>query len=156
MTGCHNLAGQVQGAAAFLNPELISLGQEKLNQWMKDEPRLKVYAHYMENLFRQQQHVRSAEIEEMLGMLTGPFSGAHNIYSALTDADLKFQAAKATDGREIPVTQSTIDAILHDTDREVRRTSWENYMDGYLAHKNTLANTLATSVKQDVFDMQSP
>jgi oligoendopeptidase F len=149
----HNLAGRVQGAAAFLNPELISLGQEKLNQWMKDEPRLKVYAHYMENLFRQQRHVRSAEIEEILGMLTGPFSGAHNIYSALTDADLKFQAAKATDGREIPVTQSTIDAVLHDTDREERRTSWENYMDGYLAHKNTLANTLATSVKQDVLDM---
>jgi oligoendopeptidase F len=150
----HNLAGKVQGAAAFLGPELISLGQEKLNRWMKDEPQLNVYAHYLENLFRQQRHVRSAEIEEILGMLTSPFSGAHSTYSALTDADLKFQAAKATDGREIPVTQSTIDAILHDTDREVRRTSWENYMDGYLANKNTLANTLATSVKQDVFDMQ--
>jgi oligoendopeptidase F len=150
----HNLAGKVQGAIAFLSPELISLGQEKLNRWMKDEPNLKVYTHFIENLFRQQQHVRSAEIEEMMGMLTGPFSGAHSIYSALTDADLKFQAAKATDGREIPVTQSTIDAILHEADREVRRTSWENYMDGYLANKNTLANTLATSVKQDVFDMQ--
>ncbi len=149
-----NLSGKVQGAAAFLNPGLIVLGQATINEWMKEEPRLGVYAHFMDNLFRQQRHVRSAEVEEIMGMLAGPFSGADGVYSALTNADLKFQAAKATDGREIPVTQSTIDAILHDTDREVRRTAWENYMDGYLAYRNTLANTLATSVKQDVFDMQ--
>ena len=40
-------------------------------------------------------------------------------------------------------------------DREVRRTAWENYADTFLAFKNTLANNLITSIKQNVFVMQA-
>jgi oligoendopeptidase F len=149
----HSLAGKVQGAAAFLNPELLSIGLETLNQWMKQIPELAVYSHFIENLFRGKAHFRSAEVEELMGMLVGPFSGPESTHSSLTNADFKIKPAIASDGRELPVTQGTIDAILHDEDRKARRTGWENYRDTYLAFKNTLANILAASVKQDVFDM---
>ena len=35
-----------------------------------------------------------------------------------------------------------ITALLYSLDREVRRTAWESYADGHLAHKNTLAACL--------------
>jgi oligoendopeptidase F len=149
-----NLAGAAEGAAAFLNPGLLALGRAKLDKWLEEEPGLKAYAHFMDNLFRKQAHVRSPEVEEIAGMLASPFSGPSATYGALTDADLKFKPAIASDGKETPVTQSSIDAILDGPDRETRRTGWESYMDGYLGFKNTLANTLGASIKQDVFDMQ--
>jgi oligoendopeptidase F len=149
-----NLVGRIQGATAFLGPELLAIGREKLDQWMKQDPRLNVYSHFLDNLFRKNAYVRSAEVEELMGMLASPFSGPNSIHSSLTDADFKFRPAISADSREIPVTQSTIDAILQDPDREARRTGWENYMDAYLAFKNSLANILAASVKQDVFDMR--
>ena len=149
-----NLAGRVWGATAFLEPELLAIGHETIDQWMKQDPQLTVYAHYIDNLFRKSAYIRSAEVEELMGMLASPFSGPDSIYSSLTDADFRFRSAIAADGREIPVTQSTIDAIIHDPDREVRRTGWENYMDAYLTFKNSLANTLAASIKQDVFEMR--
>jgi oligoendopeptidase F len=40
-------------------------------------------------------------------------------------------------------------------DREARRTAWQSYRDAYLAFRNTLANTLATSIKQNVFEARS-
>jgi oligoendopeptidase F len=150
----HNLAGTIRGASAFLAPELLGIGREKIDQWMKEEPQLRIYAHFFDDLFRKSVYVRSAEVEELMGMLAAPFSGPNGVYSALTDADFKFKSAVGTNGRETPLTQGTIDAILHDPDREARRTGWENYMDTYLAFKNSLANTLASSVKQDVFDMR--
>jgi oligoendopeptidase F len=149
-----NIVGRIQGATAFLGPELLAIGREKLDQWMKQDPRLNVYSHFLDNLFRKNAYVRSAEVEELMGMLASPFSGPNSIHSSLTDADFKFRPAISADSREIPVTQSTIDAILQDPDREARRTGWENYMDAYLAFKNSLANILAASVKQDVFDMR--
>jgi len=149
-----NLSAKMRGATAFLNPELLAIGRETLNQWMKQNPQLAVYSHFIENLFRRNAHVRSMEVEELMGMLAGPFGGPDSIFGSLTDADFKFRPAIATDGREIPVAQSTIDAILHDSDREARRTGWENYMDAYLSFKNSLTNTLAASVKQNVFAMQ--
>lgn len=149
-----NLSAKVRGATAFLNPELLAMGHDKLNQWMKSNPQLKVYAHFIDNLFRRNEHVRSMEVEELMGMLGGPFGGPNSIFSSLTNADFKFRPAISANGQEIPVAQSTIDAILHGSDREARRTGWENYMDSYVASKNTLSNTLLASVKQNVFAMR--
>ena len=148
-----NLLGNVSGAAAFLGPELLAIGRETLDEWMKKEPKLAVYRHYIENLFRNSTHMRSGEVEEVLGMLAGPFGSAGNVFSLMTNADFTFKPAVGSDRSEIPVTQSSFDAVLHGTDREARRTAWEHYMDMYLSHKNTLAGTLGTSVKQNVFDM---
>src|SRR5690606_6717384 len=145
------LYGQMLGATAFVDPELLAIGEEKLREWMQQEPRLAIYDHYIHNLFRRQAHVRSAEVEEILGMLSDPFGGVDNTAEMLTNADLKFQPAVSSTGETYEVTQGTLNKLLSDTDREVRRTAFESYADGYLAFKNTLASSLGTAIKRDVF-----
>ncbi|NLG98499.1 MAG: oligoendopeptidase F [Chloroflexi bacterium] len=145
------LFGKVYAAISFFDPELLATGQETLLGWIDQEPRLETYRHYINDLFRKQAHVRSAEIEEILGMLQTPFSGAENTAAQLTDADFRFKPAVTSDGKEIPVTQGTIEEILAGPDREARKTAWNNYMDTYLAFKNTLASNLSTSINQNVF-----
>lgn len=149
------LAGRAGAAFSFLDPELISIGQAKLQQWMDQEPRLKIYAHYFDNLFRKQAHVRSAEVEEILGMLADPFSGAYTSNNLLTSADMRFSPAVATDGSEREVAQGTYHTLLGDPDRQLRKTDFEHYRDVFLAFKNTSAAQLETSVKQNVFNMRA-
>ncbi len=146
---------RVLAASAFIEPELLALGQETLEQWLQLEPRLAVYRHYVADLLRKQAHVRSTEVEELLGMLVEPFAGAEGAAGMLTNADFRFRPALASDGAEIPVTQGTFTALMDHPDRETRRTAWESYREQYLAHKNTLATTLATSIKQNVFAMRA-
>jgi oligoendopeptidase F len=148
------LYGQAAAATAYFNPELLALGQATLRQWLQAEPRLQPYAHYFHDLFRQQAHIRSAEVEEVLGLLADPFDSVSGIATLLTDADFKFPPARTQAGESLPVTQGTLDTLLAGADREARRTAWEGYMDTYLAFKNTLAATLATSVKESVFNMR--
>ena len=145
------LYGQSLGATAFLEPELLAIGQEKLQQWIKDEAKLAVYEHYLDNLFRRQQHVRSAEVEELLGMLADPFGAVDNTAEMLTNADIQFQPATSSTGEQADVTQGTIPALYTNPDRETRRTAFESYTDGYLAFKNTLASNLGAAIKRDVF-----
>lgn len=147
--------GQVFATAAFLDPELINIGQEKLNQWIKAEPRLAIYQHYVDDLFRRQAHVRSAEVEELLGLLSEPFASTYQTASLLTDSDMKFAPAHSSTGEAQEVTQGSVDKLLASADRETRRTAWESYADTYLAFKNTLANNLASSIKRDVFEMRA-
>lgn len=143
--------GQLAAAVAFIDPELIQIGQEKIARWSDETPALKPYAHYFDNLFRKQEHVRSQEVEEVLGMLTPAFSGTGTTANMLTDADFRFEDATASDGSKLPVTQGTLDEILSGSDREARRTAWKSYTDTYLAFRNTLASNLATSINQMVF-----
>ncbi|HEY5669422.1 MAG TPA: M3 family metallopeptidase, partial [Anaerolineales bacterium] len=146
---------QVFAALAFIDPELISIGQDKLRKWIEDEPRLRSYGHYLENLFRRQAHVRSPEVENLLGMLRDPMGNIYNTANMLANADLKFSPAYASDGGEVQVSNSTYDSILSSPDREARRTAYESYTDSYLSHKNTFASNLITSVKSNVFMMRS-
>lgn len=149
------LIGQVMAAYAFVEPELIAIGPDRLAEWQQADPQLAVYAHYFDNLFRKQAHVRSAEVEELLGLLADPFGSVGTTMHLLTNADFKFAPARGRDGAEQPVAQGTITGLVQSADREVRRTAWEHYSDEYLAHQNTLAGNLITSLKQSVFRMRA-
>jgi len=148
--------GQVFAAVAFLNPELLKIGKIKLDEWMEQNPSLAVQRHNIENLFRKQAHVRSGEVEEIIGMLADPFQGASTSSSMLTNADFKFTPAKDSKGKKIEVTQSNFHtALMEHPDRQVRKSAFESYMDKHLEFKNTLATNLTTSIKANVFNMRA-
>lgn len=155
LSQAEGLEGQALAAVSFVDPELLQIGEETLTKWVQQESRLTLYAHYVHNLFRKQAHVRSAEVEELLGMLAEPFSATTGTATKLTDADFSFKPAITRDSNELAVTQGSIDQILANADREARRTAWEHYTDTYLAFKNTLASSLETSMKQNAFLMRA-
>lgn len=141
--------GQVRAAVSFVEPELLEVGLETVQKWLLVEPRLVVYTHYFDDLFRKQTHIRSSEVEELLGMLVDPFTSVSTTSSMLRNADFKFSPAIDSHGEELEVTQGNIVKIMTLPDRELRRTAWEGYMDTHLAYKNALSNNLATSIKQN-------
>ena len=148
--------GQVAATVSFINPELLQIGKFRLDTWMSQNPKLAVQAHSFDNLFRKQNHVRSAEVEELLGMVSDPLTGASNSTSMLTSADFIFASAKDTNGKKIEVTQGNIHtALMEHPDRKVRQSAFESYMDKHLEFKNTLATNLATSIKSNVFNMRA-
>ena len=147
--------GQVAGAVAFIQPETLTIGHEKLEEWMSQNEKMAVYRHNFEDLFRQQAHVRSAEVEEILGMMSDPLQGPSNSTSMLTNADFKFKSIKDNKGKVMEVTQGNYDTqLMHNPDRKVRKAAYEAYIDKYVEHKNTLATNLETSVKTNVFNMR--
>jgi oligoendopeptidase F len=145
---------QAMAAVSFVDPELLAIGRETLIDWLDQDDGLAIYRHYVENLFRKQAHVRSAEIEELMGLAGEPFAGASNTFSMLTEADFNFAPAKGAGGEELPVAQGVIDELLGNNDRQVRQTAYESYLDTYLAYKNTLTSNLATSIKVNVLEMR--
>jgi oligoendopeptidase F len=146
---------QVGAALSFVDPELLSMGEAKLRQWLKDDSRLSLYEHYFNDLFRRQAHVRSAEVEELMGMARDPFGTVRTTANMIANADFQFKPARDSQGKKVDLTQSTFDAILNESDRKARKTAWENYNDKYLEYKNTLSSNLAASIKQNVFNMKA-
>ena len=146
-----SIFGQVLGGIGFIQPEILAIDPKKLAKWRKEEPRLQVYNQYFDDLLRQQTHVRSAEVEEVFGLAQDPLSSLYTTMTLMTDSEMKYPNARTTDGKELTVTQGTLDKILSSTDREARRTAWEGFRDTHLAFKNTLANNLVGSVKSNVF-----
>ncbi len=146
-----SLSAKVGAALAFFDPELMSIGFDTLKRWMTENPTLAFLSQYVDRLERRADHVRSAELEEVLALSGDAFSGTFHIFNMLNNADLKFQPAVGGDGAGHEVGQASLSSLITHADREVRRSAWQNYADGYLAFKNTYAATLTTAIKQDVF-----
>lgn len=145
------LFARLGAACAFAEPEMLQLGFETLRAWQEAEPRLSAYTHYFDALERRQEHVRSPEVEELLGLAVEPFRAARETHAILVDTDMSFAPARSSRGEQTVPAQGNIGALLTDADRETRRTAWESYADAHLAVKNTLANSLSAGVKTNVF-----
>src|SRR3972149_8561137 len=112
----------------FADPEIVAIGFETLRRWLREEPRLEIYAHYLNRWERRQAHVRSPEVEALLGSALDPFRTASATHGVLADADLTFRPAQAPESTApIEVGQGNLYTLLSHDDREVRRTAWDSY-----------------------------
>ena len=145
------LASRAAATTSFAEPEMLAIGTDRLQVWTQEEPRLGLYGHYLERLAKKAPHVRSDEVEEVLSQSLDPMNAAGQAHSILANADLKFEAARDSTGREHEVAQGTIDGLLRSSDRDLRRSAYESYHDAHLALKNTMATTLGGGIKRDVY-----
>ena len=146
-----SVAAQLGAATSFALPEMIAIGIPKLREWMKTSPKLAHLSHYFDRIEKLQEHIRSAEVEEILNQVSDPLATALSVHGVLANTDLKFAAAVGTKGDQHEVAQGTIGALLTSPDRELRRTAFENYADAHLAMQHAMAASLAGGIKRDVF-----
>jgi oligoendopeptidase F len=137
--------------SAFGQPELLALEREQLEQFIEQEPKLEMYQHSFEILEKSRSHVRSGEVETLLGSVSEAFSQAAQTHGVLVNADLKFANAQDSSGTSFEVAQSTLRNLIASPDRTLRISAWQSYSDGHLAFKNTMASALSAGIKQDVF-----
>jgi oligoendopeptidase F len=145
------LIARTMSALSFFEPELLAIDSATLAAWQQQEPGLAEYAHYFERLASRREHVRSAEVEEVLAMAGGPTNAFSSVHSALSDADLKLGTITGRDGSMVELGQGNYLTYLHSPDRALRQAAWETSSDAYLSFRNTFAANYAGSVKRDVF-----
>lgn len=138
----------VDAASSFETPELLSIPDDKLEQFYKDEPALETYRLALTRIRNKRAHILS-DAEEKLLAAAGEMSQApDSVYSVFADADLKFPAATDKDGNTHPVTHGTYIPLMHSADRVLRKSAFESLYSVYGQFRNTAAALLSAQVKQ--------
>ena len=145
-----HLTTQLAEETAWFMPELMQVGDAEWAALLK-HPRLKEWQGKLERIRRYRPHILG-EGEERLMALAGPaLGGPDEIFSQLTNVDFRFGTVKDEDGSEIELSHGTFASLLQRPSTEVRRTAWKQYYTEFEQHAFSLAATLASSVKGDVF-----
>jgi oligoendopeptidase F len=109
-------------AAAWFNPELLSIPLATIRSWIEATPELQVYRFAIEDLYRQQEHVLDEKGEHLMSLASRPSGTATDAYWSLSTADAKFPTITLTTGREVTVSYGQYRTILaterNQTDRE--------------------------------------
>ena len=147
---CISLIVQLQTATAFVNPEILAIDPEKLDEYMKDES-LAVYRHMVEDIVRARQHTLDAQTEGILAMLGDAAQTPSNVFEMFESVDMRFSSIKDENGNDAPLTHGSFTVFRESKDARVRKEAFETYFGEFGKYINTLAATYAGSVKQDCF-----
>jgi len=143
---------RLNAATSFVQPELMSIGFDKLRDWIGQDQRLSHLGHYIDELERQKEHIRSDDVEQVLALSGDPLNNFFRAYNAITNADLQFEDAVGEDGSSMEVGQSSIGSLITNKDRSLRKTGYQNYAKGYIGFKNTLASLQLGGIHKDIFN----
>ena len=135
---------------AFLEPELLEMPDEDLKALLED-PELKDYDAMLRRMLLNKPHTLSKEQERLIAMMGEVAEAPESIFSALSDADMKFPPIIMPDGSQQELTEGNYSTFIRSDDREVRKQAFHNIMSTYESYGNTIAGTYSASVKKDHF-----
>jgi len=147
-----SLLSNFEAISSFINPEIISIGLVKINEFVSQDNRLDVYKHHFNNLLRKEKHILSSDKEELLENANEVGQSAKKIFEMINNADVSFENVKDIKGAEHKVSPGMYAALMESGDRTLRQNVYESCINAYIKQKNTLAAVYASSVKNCMFN----
>lgn len=142
-----SLGAKLSAAWSFLTPEILSLPEEKISQFIESYEPLQLYKQKLEEINLERAHVLTPEKEHMMAQLSEVTGNSAQTFSALNNADLQFPKIQNENGEEVQITHGNYITFLESKDRSVREAAFKAVYATYGDFKNTFASTLAGNVK---------
>ena len=105
---------------SFLEPELLEMPEEALKA-LAEDPEMRDYDAMLRRLLLSKPHTLPKEQERLIAMMGEVAEAPESIFSALSDADMKFPPVKMPDGSEQELTEGNYSTFIRSDDRDVRR-----------------------------------
>jgi len=140
------LAAAEAAEVAFLEPEILQFEKGKVDKFIRNEPRLKIYRFYLEDIARRSAHTLSAAEEKLLADM-GPLAGASSsTYGILSNADFPFPRVTLSDGKVVKLDQ----AAFADLRALPNRSDREKVMSAFFAALGHFSGTFGTTMNGEV------
>jgi oligoendopeptidase F len=144
------LGVKISAASSFFLPFLLSVDESTLEEYIKQESRLKYFEKDLFESYRYKKHVLSKEKEEILSHLGDALSAPSNTFNMINNADIKFGKVTNVEGMRVDLTRGMYSKLIEDVDRDKRREAYKAYYQPYLHLKNSIASTLSANIKTNV------
>jgi len=145
------LEAKADVARSFIRPEIISLPQETIQEFMKNKRELKIYDHYFAILASQRTHTLSKDKEDLLAKASILVDNPYGVFGALVYADIPFPVIKNDKGEEIQLNRSLSWRARSSPDRDFRKRGYQGYYKSLSKYKSTLAKNLNSLIDGKVF-----
>jgi oligoendopeptidase F len=146
-----NLLTELSTAVSWYNPELLALGEQKIQAFIAAEPALQKHRFGMENSLRQAPHILNEDVEAVLAK-TGQLLGApDSIYSILANANLPWPEVTLSDGKTLRLSQAGYSAARQAPVREDRKMVFDTFWGVWKEFEATLGAIINTHIQGLVF-----
>jgi len=136
---------------SFAEPELLAIGRETIDRFIKEQKGLEVYKMYLHELMRRKEHMLSEKEERIMALTSSMADGPYSIFKVFSNAELPYPQVKLSTGETVKLDQagfSKYRAVSNRADRElVFHTFWSTMKN----FQSTMAEQLLANVNTDIF-----
>ncbi|MCK5377948.1 MAG: oligoendopeptidase F [Acidobacteria bacterium] len=144
------LMARIGQASSFIAPEVAQIPDAQLTEFMTS-PRLKTYAHVIDNMTRLEAHTRSTEVEEVLAGAALLRGAPVQIYQGMVSADIDWPEIDGEDGEKSKVIPALYYSFMGNQDRRIRKDAALALFGTYDQFGHALAGTYSASINKDIW-----
>ncbi len=137
-------------AVSWSSPEIVAIGQAKIDAFIAAEPKLQPYAYSLHSTLRQAAHTLPAEQEALLASVSDPLAQPKRIFEQLNGAELPWPTITVR-GKKVVLDDETFIALREDRDPQVREQLFKAFFPVYQHYQGTIGAIYVAHLKGEVF-----
>ncbi len=144
-------AAQLGAEAAYIEPEILKVDRATIDRFVAQEPRLKPYRLYLDDIQRRRPHTKTDAEEKLLAAAAVIMSGPSNIYGVFSDADFAYPSVTLSDGKTVKLDSAAFSVYRTVPNREDRQKVMSAFFGALGRYRGTFGATLNSQIQSDIF-----
>ncbi|EIZ78064.1 oligoendopeptidase Pe PF, putative [Novosphingobium sp. Rr 2-17] len=143
-------------ATAWTSPEVLTIGQDKVERFIAANPTLKrLFAFSLRNIVREAAHTLDAQGEALMAAMSATLSGPQTIREQLFSSDIPWPTITLSDGRSQRLDAQGYTLTRDAPNRADRKKVFDAFFGEIGAFQNSLGAAMASKLKGDVFETRA-
>ena len=141
------LISEFRSAISWYNPEVLSIGEKTIKQFVANEPGLKKHEFNLQNILRKAPHTLDLKAEAIIakaGKLTGSPGG---IYGVLANANMPWPEITLANGEKLTLSQAGYKKGRQADNRDDRLQTFQSFWGTWKDYEATLGNIMNSHIQ---------
>jgi oligoendopeptidase F len=145
------LRDAVAAATAWVRPEILAMGPEKVRAYVAKLPALAPYRQPLEDVIRRAPHTLDGAAEELVARAGAMASAGSDIRNIFVNADLPYPEVTLSTGETVALDAAAYTRYRAVTNRDDRNKVFDTFWTRYGEYTRTLGTALNAEVRTHVF-----
>ena len=142
---------EFESKASFIEPEIVKLDKKTIDEFIKQEPGLKIYRMYLDDILRKKAHKLSDKEEKIIAEAGLMSDAPYSIYRIFSNAELPYPEVTLSDGQKVLINKSGYTRYRALPNREDREKVFHAFWTSMNEFRQTLGAELYANIKKDIF-----
>ncbi|MDJ0700144.1 MAG: oligoendopeptidase F [Woeseiaceae bacterium] len=137
-------------STAWVQPEIIEVGREVIEAYIKEDERLAPFALRFDNTLRNAPHTLGAETEQTLSYFSQTFGAPSEIYSLIANSDIPWPTVTLADGTEQRIDSQGYGKVRGSSNRDDRKLAFDTFWSKWLEYRNSVGMVMNSHLQTQV------
>ena len=143
------LGAKFTEATSWVRPEMLAIGEAKIESFFKQEPGLAAYRHPVRDILRAAPHTLDSAGEALVASFALSANAAGNTYQVLANADFPWPTVKLSDGKEVKLDEPGFEMARELANRDDRKKVFDAFYAKWKEFERTFGTTYYSDLKED-------